>query len=212
MRGLILGAALLAAGAAPAQEAETWPCVQAKVPTLTPAAIWAGPPLENATDWAADPEVAALVGRLSQRRVPVEEAEAEVEAFADSLDGAQARDRLLRLFAGLFETMNAERSEVIDGIERYARKQIAMAESIREENSALGPAARGAGRRPRRRSWRRRTSSTGARASSTSGGPRSPTSCEVPRLIEQRPLRPGSRHQRPDRGGLARRHRGRASP
>ena len=185
MARLLAAAALLAAlgtGAA-AQESETWPCVQAKVPTLTPAAIWAGPPLDGATDWTADPEVADLVARLSQRRVPVEEAEAEIEAFADGLSGPDARERLLLLFAGLFETMNAERSEVIEGIERYASKQIAMAESIREEASALD--ARRATEDPTvilaaedELYWRTRVFDE-RRASLT-------YVCDVPRLIEQR--------------------------
>ena len=131
--------------AAPVQADDgAWPCVQAKVPTLTPAAIWTGPAFEpGAGDWRDDVEVAGLVARLSQRRLTVEEATAEVEAYAASLGPQERHDRLALLFAGLFDTMNAERSDVIEGIERYARRQIAMADDIRAESSALD-ARRGA--------------------------------------------------------------------
>ena len=129
---------LLLASAAQAAEDGAWPCVQAKVPTLTPAAIWTGPAFEpGAGAWRDDAEVAGLVARLSQRRLPVEEATAEVEAYAASLGARERRDRLALLFAGLFDTMNAERSDVIAGIERYARRQVAMADDIRAESSAL---------------------------------------------------------------------------
>ena len=179
-------ALLLAAGAATAQEgASDWPCVQAKVATLTPAAIWTGPPFEpGAADLASDAEVAALVDRLSQRRVPIEEAEREIETFAATL-GPEAEARLGLLFAGLFDRMNAERGQVIGGIERYARRQVSMAEGIRAESSALDERRRGEGADPAAIAedeaalgWRIRVFDE-RRASL-------PYVCDVPRLIEQR--------------------------
>jgi len=39
-----------------------WPCAQAKVPEISLAAVWAGPPLGDGEDkWKADPKVSALV-------------------------------------------------------------------------------------------------------------------------------------------------------
>ena len=100
-----------------------WPCVQRKVPALTPAAVWTGPSLDAVgADWRDDAEVADMVRRLSQRRSALEEAEAEIDTFAAGLEPDESR-RLILLFAGLFETMNAERGEIIEGIERYARRQ-----------------------------------------------------------------------------------------
>lgn len=183
-------AAALLAGSGVAQEAAPegsgdWPCVQRKVPTLTSAVVWTGPPIEEGeVDWASDAQVAALAGRLSQRRVTLEEAEREVEAFADGL-GEDAPERLTALFAGVFETMNAERSEVMEGVERYARRQIDMADEIRAEASTLDRlrtapdtdleavlAAEDA------LAWRTRVFDE-RRASLT-------YACDVPRLIEQR--------------------------
>jgi hypothetical protein len=180
-RGL-LAAALLAAGAAGAQPAADpdWPCVQRKVPSLTPAVVWAGPPFEaGALDWEADAEVAALVARLSQRRVAEEDAAAEVEAFAaDAGD-----DRLLLLFAGLFETMDRERSAVMEGIGRYARRQIAEAEEIRMQASALethraGMAPEALAGAEEALTWRIRVFDE--RRDNLA------YACEVPRLVEQR--------------------------
>lgn len=180
-----LALALTLAAPAHAAEDEAWPCQQVKVPTLTPAAIWAGPPFEpGAGGWRGDAEVAGLVARLSQRRVAVEEASAEIEAFAATLAPPE-RDRLRLLFAGLFDTMNAERSDVIAGVERYARRQIAMAGDIRAEASALDARRRAPDADPAAiaeaedaLTWRTRVFDE-RRASLT-------YVCDVPRLIEQR--------------------------
>lgn len=187
MRAWPILALVLAAGAARAgghvEPDPDWPCVQRKVPTLTPAAVWTGPSFEEGGAWADDLVVAPLVGRLSQRRVPLEEAEAEVEALAGGADGTP--ERLALLFAGLFEVMNAERSEVVEGIERYARRTVAMADTIREESAALDrlrsdpqadPAA--VAEAEALMTWRLRTFDD--RRDSLG------YACEVPRLIEQR--------------------------
>jgi hypothetical protein len=50
-----------------------WPCVQAKVPEVSLAAVWAGPELGDATDkWKEDMAVSALVERLAARRTPLD--------------------------------------------------------------------------------------------------------------------------------------------
>ena len=41
-----------------------WPCAQAKVPEISLAEVWAGPPLDDAAEkWKDDPKVSALVGK-----------------------------------------------------------------------------------------------------------------------------------------------------
>jgi hypothetical protein len=109
-----------------------WPCVQAKVPDLSPAALWAGPPLdEPAKAWANDPAIKDLVPRLAARRVPIEDAQ---KLIADVMTGsaAERETKGKLLFAGVFERLNAERGEVMRGIERLARRQKDMADKIRE--------------------------------------------------------------------------------
>jgi hypothetical protein len=109
-----------------------WPCVQAKVPELSPAAVWAGPPLDDAAKaWASDPKIKDLVPRLAVRRVPIEDAQ---KSIADFMTGSAAEraEKGKLLFAGVFERLNAERGEVMTGIERLARRQKDMADKIRE--------------------------------------------------------------------------------
>jgi hypothetical protein len=127
---LIVFAALSPANADPRYP--DWPCVQAKVPELSPAAVWAGPPIHDAAKAQAnDPKIKERAARLAARRVPIEEAE---KSIADYMTGSaaerQAKGTLL--FAAVFERLNAERGEIMLGIERMARRQKDMADKIRE--------------------------------------------------------------------------------
>jgi hypothetical protein len=111
-----------------------WPCVQAKVPDLSIAAVWDGPSIEPAQKaWQDDPIVKNLVARLAARRVPIEEAQKSIEDF---LAGAAKTDKGLLLFAGLFETLNRQRSEVMNGLERLQRSQRELADRIRADAAA----------------------------------------------------------------------------
>ncbi|MDB5565038.1 MAG: hypothetical protein JWP84_1604 [Tardiphaga sp.] len=114
-----------------------WPCAQAKVPEVSLAAVWAGPPLDDvANKWKDDATVNALVSRLAARRTPLDEAE---KTIAEFLSGAtpEKSERGKLLFAGLFDTLNAQRSSVMNGLERVTRKQREAADSIRAETLAL---------------------------------------------------------------------------
>jgi hypothetical protein len=121
--------------AVPAQAAESdWPCIQRKVPELSLAAIWTGPELGDAAKtWSGDPAVRDLVPRLAARRTPIEEAGKLVAEFAANASKTQ----LVGLFAGLFDSLNGERKRILDGIERYGRKQKQLAERIRQAQDEL---------------------------------------------------------------------------
>ncbi|MCK1737903.1 hypothetical protein IVA79_28935 [Bradyrhizobium sp. 138] len=114
-----------------------WPCTQAKVPEISLAAVWAGPALDDAeTRWKNDTKITALVAKLSARKTPLDEAEKSVKDFlAGSSADKTANAKLL--FAGLFETLNAQRSQVMSGLERVSRKQREAADKIREETIQL---------------------------------------------------------------------------
>lgn len=116
-----------------------WPCIQRKVPSLSMGQIWNGPELpSSAAGWPQDEVVSELVRSLAARRMPVANAEAAIGEFANGLSGGQRRERLAMLAQGLFEHMNAERGEVISGIARYAKNQIALAARLRAAASKLG--------------------------------------------------------------------------
>jgi hypothetical protein len=114
-----------------------WPCAQAKVPDVSLAAVWDGPALDDVADkWKNDSKVSALVPRLAARRTPLDEAE---KAIAEFLSGSSTEktEAGKLLFAGLFDTLNAQRSSVMNGLERVTRKQREAAEKIRDDTLAL---------------------------------------------------------------------------
>jgi hypothetical protein len=133
---LLAGAQPLAA----AGEDPDWPCVQRLVPEIAPGMIWAGPPLD-AVDGEPRLAIEALADELAARRVPLEDAQAQVERFAGTLEGGQKDAQLTRLFARTLEGINRDRSSIIQGIRKFARGQRALAERINARNdqlSALG--------------------------------------------------------------------------
>ena len=114
-----------------------WPCVQAKVPEISLAAVWAGPPLDDATaKWKNDAKVSALVPKLAARRTPLEEAKKVITEFLTGSTAEKTETGKL-LFAGLFETLNAQRDSVLNGLERVTRKQREAADKIRADTLAL---------------------------------------------------------------------------
>jgi hypothetical protein len=114
-----------------------WPCAQAKVPEVSLAAVWAGPPLDDVSDkWKTDAKVSELVPRLAARRTPLEEAGKAIAEFL-AASGPRKAEMGKFLFAGLFETLNAQRTSVMNGLERVTRKQREAAERIRTDTLAL---------------------------------------------------------------------------
>src|ERR1700750_195893 len=96
-----------------------WPCAQAKVPEISLAAVWAGPPLDDVQDkWKEDAKVAALVPKLAARRTEIEDAQKAIAEFLSSTAAADKTTSGKLLFAGLFDTLNAQRASVMGGIER----------------------------------------------------------------------------------------------
>lgn len=114
-----------------------WPCAQAKVPEISLAAVWAGTALGDAeSKWKDDSKVNALVAKLAARKTPLDEAEKSVKEFLASSAADKTTNAKL-LFAGLFDTLNAQRSQVMRGLERVSRKQRKAADKIREDTIQL---------------------------------------------------------------------------
>ena len=114
-----------------------WPCAQAKVPEVSLAAVWNGPALDEGTSkWKDNPEVSALIPRLAARRTPLDQAEKAIVDFL-SKSAAEKKEKGKLLFAGLFETLNAERTTVMNGLERITRKQREAADKVRSDTLAL---------------------------------------------------------------------------
>ncbi len=128
-------ARVFAAEANPPGPDKDWPCAQILVEQISLPAVWAGPPIEG-IDWRRDSATANLVALAAARRTPLETAEKAIESFAASA-GADKNTKLTALFAGLFETLNDERTQIINGLKRFGRKQKALAVKIRAENAEI---------------------------------------------------------------------------
>jgi len=133
----VLGTSAAALAAPPGARDPDWPCFQIKVPNLSLGAVWTGPPVDAfAQTWSQDPAVADLVGRLVQRRMPMDEARRAIDDFA-ARSGGRRHDRLLAVMAGVFDALNTERASVLAGLDRYGRRQKFLAEQVRDELDAL---------------------------------------------------------------------------
>jgi hypothetical protein len=114
-----------------------WPCVQAKVPELSVAAVWDGPSIDGVGEtWKDDAKLRDLVARLAARRTPLEEAEKAAHDFI-AASGADKAEKAKLLFAGLFQELNQQRSEVMDGIDRITQTEKELAGKIRADRAAL---------------------------------------------------------------------------
>ena len=113
-----------------------WPCVQVKVPEISLTAVWAGPSLDDVQNrWKDDARISALVAKLAARRTPLEEAGQDIKDLLAGSSDKVTSGKLL--FSGLFDTLNAQRSAVLMGLERVTRKQREAAEKIRSNTIAL---------------------------------------------------------------------------
>jgi len=136
---IVLG--VLTALSSPLQAADQrnadWPCVQPKVPEMAVGAMWDGPSIADVgNSWQDDPKIKDLVSRLAARRTPLDVAEKAIAAFITGTS-AEKQDKAKKLFAGLFDTLNQERSEVMSGLERVARKEKELADRIRSDVGTL---------------------------------------------------------------------------
>lgn len=135
-----MGAAAMLLSTGLAQAADPrypdWPCVQAKVPEISLTAVWAGPPIDDvASTWKDNAEISTLVEQLAARRVPIEQAQKAVTDFLARSGDKTKAGKLI--FAGLFDSLNAQRSAVLVGLERVMRKQREAVEKIRTDTAAL---------------------------------------------------------------------------
>ncbi len=121
----------------PIDMTSAWPCVQRRVDTLSVAQIWDGPSIDGVKGWFLDNDVSALIEVLSSRRIPVDQAEDAVEAFAKELPEDKKDERLTLLFAGLFDRATTQRRGVMAGIERYQRSQQERSRELERQSSAI---------------------------------------------------------------------------
>jgi len=132
--------------AASAPEAKSdWPCEQTQRPEISIGSVWHGSDPESAaaTTWRDNQAVAALVEQIAPRRMPQDQAIEAVHRF--SAGYKDDREKVLTaLFAGLFETMGQERSQIIQGIKHFNGRQDSLSQRIQDgwkQLDALDPSS-----------------------------------------------------------------------
>ncbi|MDH3741049.1 MAG: hypothetical protein OER56_05570 [Hyphomicrobiales bacterium] len=118
---------------------EGWPCVQRKIPELSAGMMWAGPPVNEAAKslWQSNGGVSALAARLAVRRTSLDEADKLIADYAASVAAEDKAAHLTALFAGVLDLINAERRQIMAGIEKYTRKQRSLAKAIGKTRAEL---------------------------------------------------------------------------
>ncbi len=128
---VVLWIAVVSAAAQDATDID-WPCIQRKVPEITAGTIWAGPEIDAAQlSWRRIDGLADVVAELAARRLSLADAYIEIDKYAAAQSDDNRNARLAALFAGLLQTINRERNEIISGIERFDRRQKSLAERIK---------------------------------------------------------------------------------
>jgi len=182
---LVLALSILGASNVPlAQDSGTsdWPCPQVLVRRISLPSVWPGPSIEG-VDWRKDPARVELIATLAARRTPIEDAQKSIDDLA-AIAGPRKDAELVALLAGLFETLDAERTQVIDGLIRFGRKQRDLAEAIKAGRAVLRGKADPNDKAPdaetaaSRREWDLRIFEERRQALASV--------CESPALIEQR--------------------------
>ncbi len=129
---------------APETGTTNWPCIQQKLGSIQPAQVWSGPALPEAGAEKPTPEENRLIDSLAARRLPIDEAATLVKAYVEKQSEAERQAAATRIMAGLLRQLNTERSEVMDGIERYGAKQKALAQRLREQSAGFARVQRNA--------------------------------------------------------------------
>jgi len=121
-----------------------WPCQQRLVPKLSAGLFWSGPSVNAGEEWRKEPDVAALVERISPRRVTAAQGKEAIGAFAQQLGEDRSR-RLSLAFTGLLEETNRQRTELIERIKDFARRQRELADIAARAGEELGKIPEDAG-------------------------------------------------------------------
>ena len=122
---------------APPPATTDWPCMQRRVDRISAGQIWPGPPLPALSSVETTDDLDRLVDTVMARRMPLAEAEQTVKSYLSGLSEAEREAKAGTFVAVMLERFNAERSEIMRGIERYGAKQKALAARLREETRSF---------------------------------------------------------------------------
>lgn len=114
-----------------------WPCVQVKINKIDSAAVWDGPSIDGVKGYTDDDTMYQLVKTALTRRTPMPDVEKSIESYAKAIPEAERDTKLTQLFSGVLETANTQRNGIVNGIERYQKRQRTNAKEIESQGSAI---------------------------------------------------------------------------
>jgi len=123
---------LLVSATVPAQVIDPeWPCVQVLVPEIVSAVVWPKVIDESLIGaWKEDESLTAMVKKLSDLDEFTESERQLIADFAESVPEDSRADTIDMLADGIITLSNRRRTRYIEGIKRYTRQQISIAEQI----------------------------------------------------------------------------------
>ena len=114
-----------------------WPCDQVYNPQLNLSTIWQGPSIESALkDWWKDDDVIEYVNTLSDPTLNEEVGKQIINEFAKKytyagfIKKAEQKEKLIFLFAGLYQKAKDRRSRQYKGIIKFVERQEDLRKAI----------------------------------------------------------------------------------
>ena len=114
-----------------------WPCDQVYNPQLNLSTIWQGPPIESALkDWWKHDDVIEYVNTLSDPTLNEEDGKQLINEFAKKytyagfIKKAEQKEKLIFLFAGLYQKAKDRRSRQYKGIIKFVERQEDLRKAI----------------------------------------------------------------------------------
>lgn len=144
----LIAAPTFAEDAKPELKKDEWPCIYRKVPQLSAAMIWDGPEITDTASWHKDDAIRKLSQYVISRRVKVDEADAAIKKYAAGLPEDQRDAKLTELFSAVLTRTNEDRKTVMNGIEKFHKRQVERSKDIEKEALELQPEEQAAAEDP----------------------------------------------------------------
>ncbi len=131
--------------AAPSEKApKKWPCDQVYNPKLDEKALWQGPDIKDSLkNWWKDDEVIEIVTKLSDPILSEEDGTKIINNFAKKytyfgmISKKEQEEKLINLFAGLFQKASDRRNRQYLGIIKFVERQDVIRKSIGSASKKL---------------------------------------------------------------------------
>ena len=121
-----------------------WPCDQVYNPKLNMSAIWEGPDIKDyIKDWWKDDEVIEVATKLSDPILTEKDGTKIIESFAKKytyfgiIAKKEQEEKLVNLFAGLFQKASDKRRRQYTGIVKFVERQDVIRKTIGKSSKKL---------------------------------------------------------------------------